>query len=221
MLNFNEAFKFPFKDPEWIQKLLRGTLFTLLSIFILPIPVVYGYLIELIKRVSNNEKYPLPDWKDPGVKFLRGFKYLIVMLIYYLPLILIVIFLLMIGFIFELTSNRLAFTTTLFIPLFGPVMVIALYSVVLYFLTPLITIEYSVNERIPDGLKINQILRYCKFKWKVLLIIGLVAFGLEIAASFGIIFLIVGILFTSFYVSLVTFHLYGQLGRDLKKITKN
>jgi len=218
MLNFNEAFTFPFRDTQWIQKFLMGALFTLLSIFILPIPVLYGYLIELLQRVRDNDPVPLPEWKDPGIKFLVGLKYIVIFLIYYLPLILITILFISFGLLLSLTgseANTPLETMTLIALLISFVLP---YSLVLYIATPLITIEFANTERIQDGLRLGRILRNFSIFWKDVLIVGIVAFALEIAAGIGFILFIVGILFTSFYVSLITFHLYGQICRNVKSL---
>ena len=218
MLNFNEAFIFPFRDTQWIQKFLMGALFTLLSIFILPIPVLYGYLIELLQRVRDNDPIPLPEWKDPGIKFLLGLKYIVIFLIYYLPLILITILFISFGLLLSLTgseANTPLETMTLIALLISFVLP---YSLLLYIATPLITIEFANRERIPDGLRLGRILRNFSIFWKDVLIVGIVAFALEIAAGIGFILFIVGILFTSFYVSLITFHLYGQICRNVKSL---
>ena len=218
MLNFNEAFTFPFRDTQWIQKFLMGALFTLLSIFILPIPVLYGYLIELLQRVRDNDPVPLPEWKDPGIKFLLGLKYIVIFLIYYLPLILITILFISFGLLLSLTgseANTPLETMTLIALLISFVLP---YSLLLYIATPLITIEFANRERIPDGLRLGRILRNFSIFWKDVLIVGIVAFALEIAAGIGFILFIVGILFTSFYVSLITFHLYGQICRNVKSL---
>ena len=218
MLNFNEAFIFPFRDTQWIQKFLMGALFTLLSIFILPIPVLYGYLIELLQRVRDNDPVPLPEWKDPGIKFLVGLKYIVIFLIYYLPLILITILFISFGLLLSLTgseANTPLETMTLIALLISFVLP---YSLLLYIATPLITIEFANTERIQDGLRLGRILRNFSIFWKDVLIVGIVAFALEIAAGIGFILFIVGILFTSFYVSLITFHLYGQICRNVKSL---
>jgi len=218
MLNFNEAFTFPFRDTQWVQKFLMGALFTLLSIFILPIPVLYGYLIELLQRVRDNDPVPLPEWKDPGIKFLLGLKYIVIFLIYYLPLILITILFISFGLLLSLTgseANTPLETMTLIALLISFVLP---YSLLLYIATPLITIEFANRERIPDGLRLGRILRNFSIFWKDVLIVGIVAFALEIAAGIGFILFIVGILFTSFYVSLITFHLYGQICRNVKSL---
>jgi hypothetical protein len=215
MLNFNEAFTFPFKDSRWAEKLLMGALFTFLSIFILPIPVLYGYFIELLQKTKNNEPNPLPEWKDPGIKFLTGLKYLFALLVYCLPLILLIIFFISVGFFLYLAgdeANMPFHSVTLIILLF---LIVLPYSLLLYLATPLITIEFANKERISDGLRLGRIVRNFSLQWKDVILAGIVSFAVEIAAGIGFIFFLVGILFTSFYASLITFHLYGQISRNI------
>jgi hypothetical protein len=216
MLNFNQAFTFPFRDTQWVQKFLMGALFTLLSIFILPIPVLYGYLIELLQRVKDNNPDPLPDWKDPGIKFLLGLKYIVVLFIYYIPLILIIFIFISVGALLLLAGGDTNAPLESFTLIALLISVVLPYSLLLYIATPLITIEFAKTERISDGLNIGRIIKNFSIHWKDVLIVVIVTFAIEIAASLGFILFIVGILFTSFYASLITFHLYGQISRNVK-----
>jgi Protein of unknown function (DUF4013) len=220
MLNYNEAFTFPFRDSRWVEKLLMGVLFTFLSIFILPIPVLYGYLIELLQKTSNNEPNPLPEWKDPGIKFLTGLKYFVVLFVYYIPLILVIILIISAGFLVILTGDKadiplrsatlIAFLVSFVLP----------YSLLLYCATPLVATEFANKERISDGFRLGRILKNFSIHWKDVLLTGIVAFALKIASSIGLILFIIGVLFTSFYASLIIFHLYGQISRNINSSEK-
>ncbi|MBI5022002.1 MAG: DUF4013 domain-containing protein [Ignavibacteriales bacterium] len=217
MVDISDSFRFSFKDPDWVMKYLIGCLFSLLSIFILPIPVLYGYYIELLQKVSNNDPIPLPEWKDPGIKFLTGLKYITVMIIYYLPLLIILI---PTFALFIIMSIWNAHTGNFFESgLFGMFIILTVvpYSIFIYLLQPSITILFSNKESMRDALNIGQVIKLFKIRWEDILVVSVLTMVFDLLAVVGILFFIIGIFFTTFFVQIIRFHMYGQIGRDFKK----
>jgi hypothetical protein len=220
MMNIGESFKFVFRDPNWFLKLFLGGVFTLLSVVVIGIPVIYGYRIELLKRVQRGDDNPLPEWKDVGVFFITGLKYLVTQIVYFLPiLILIVPFLgIMILFLAQGTSpdELIGATPVLTFSMLG----IGVYSLFILLITPVIAIQFSARERIADGLNVGIVIRQFRQHWQEVLIVVVLGIALDILAVVGILVFVVGILFTSFYVKLVQFHLYGQIANTLSLTEK-
>jgi len=71
-LDFARAFRFVFDDPDWIKKVLMGSLFTLLAALLVGTVFLAGYFSRLIQRTARGERYPLPDWDDLGGLFFSG-----------------------------------------------------------------------------------------------------------------------------------------------------
>jgi hypothetical protein len=71
-LDFGRALSFFFQDPKWISKLLMGSLFTILSFVFVGGIFIAGYALRLIRRSSQGESYPLPEWDDLGGMFVEG-----------------------------------------------------------------------------------------------------------------------------------------------------
>lgn len=71
---FSDAFRFFFEDLEWLPKLLMGTLFTLLSVFVIGSIWVTGYVVGIVRRRMRDEPRPLPDWSDLHGLFVDGLK---------------------------------------------------------------------------------------------------------------------------------------------------
>lgn len=71
-LDFARAFRFVFDDPDWIKKVLMGSLFTLLTALLVGTVFLAGYFSRLIQRSARGERYPLPDWDDLGGLFASG-----------------------------------------------------------------------------------------------------------------------------------------------------
>ncbi len=68
-------FAFPFKDPEWQQKALIGSLLVLLGFVIPIVPTIFlmGYLAQIMKGIIRTNRKPfLPKWDDWGKFFNDG-----------------------------------------------------------------------------------------------------------------------------------------------------
>ncbi len=215
MKNLGQAFTFPFKDPDWIAKLTIGSFFTLLSLFLVGIPVLYGYYLDLVRRVRRGDPNPLPEWKDVGVKFISGCKYLVTLWIYYVPLIIVflpVVLMLLLtsaaGSHLEAQLGRAAFVGML-------IFVVVPYALAVQLLTPVITILFAEEEKIREGLNIGRVVRLFGGCWQDCLIVLAISLATEIASSLGFLLFVIGILFTSFYVTLVRFHMIGQIGSTI------
>jgi hypothetical protein len=192
-LQVGRAFSFMFEDKNWVVKILLGAVFNLLTLVLVGIPFIFGYLLELAKNSSEGKEIPLPEWDKLGDKFVRGLIYTIIVIIYSLP-----------GIILS------------FIPCvkycFGP-----LYFLVLLFVLPYITVKYAQTGSFEDVFRFNEIIDFVKANLNNLVIVVLVTIALQIIASFGALALVVGIFFTVFWADLAIFYLYGQLYRTGKK----
>jgi hypothetical protein len=73
-LDFGQAFRFTFDDPEWVKKVLVGAVFVLLSGMIVGAFFLAGYFLRVIQRTARGEAYPLPEWDDLGGLFTDGLK---------------------------------------------------------------------------------------------------------------------------------------------------
>jgi Protein of unknown function (DUF4013) len=71
-LDFGRALGFFFQDPNWVSKLLMGSLFTILSVFLVGGIFIAGYTVRLVRRAARGEPYPLPEWDDLGGMFMEG-----------------------------------------------------------------------------------------------------------------------------------------------------
>lgn len=88
-LNFEEAVRAIFKDPDWLKKLLLASLFSFLGIFIVGAIILQGYLLVYSERVARAEPRPLPEWEDYGELLRKGFLGTIVALAYSLPIVIV------------------------------------------------------------------------------------------------------------------------------------
>ncbi len=193
MQNVGRAFSFMFEDKNWAVKILLGAVFNLLTLVVIGIPFIFGYLLELAKNSAEGKELPLPEWDRLGDKFVRGLIYVIIVTIYSIP-----------GIILS------------FIPCvkycFGP-----LYFLALAFVLPYITIKYAQTGNFEDVFRFNEIIDFVKANLSNLVIVVLLTIALSIIATFGVLALVVGIFFTMFWADLAIYYLYGQVYREGQK----
>ncbi len=97
-MDFGKAFTFMFEDEGWLRKLGIGTAVGAVSILLMPflvglIPLImlFGYSIDVVRNVMNGSDRPLPEWEDWGGFLSRGFKVWAATFIWALPALLLMI----------------------------------------------------------------------------------------------------------------------------------
>ena len=65
------------EDRDWLRKLVVGAAFTLLSFpLVVGLPFVFGYMLELHRRLVRGAQPVLPEWDNLPGKFMEGLKFL-------------------------------------------------------------------------------------------------------------------------------------------------
>jgi len=211
MKDLGKSFSFIFDDPAWVSKVVIAALFMLLSIFVIGIFVLLGYFIELTQRVMRREPSPLPEWKDIGVKFVLGFKFFVVLLIYGLPVILLFIPLVVTAILTSISDTPEVLSAFVAVYTVGYMLLTVPYILLFMLLTPIITYRFALRERIGDALDVGAILSDFKRNWQNALVVAMISVGLESFAGIGILAFFIGIFFTLFYAYAVGGYMYGLL----------
>ncbi len=92
-MDYGKAFTFAFEDADWIKKLGIGAVLVFAGVIsggILMIPV-YGWGIDITRRVINGDPVELPDWSEFGRYFGDGFKLMVISFVWALPALLIML----------------------------------------------------------------------------------------------------------------------------------
>lgn len=71
-------------DPDRWIKILIGGVITLLSILVIPAPLVLGYQVEAMRRAGEGDDR-LPAWDNWGGYFVKGLIAFVIQLVYALP----------------------------------------------------------------------------------------------------------------------------------------
>jgi hypothetical protein len=87
-LNYSAPFGFFFKDKAWFKKLAIASLLTCTIIGAAP---VFGWTIEIVRRIGKREEAPVPEFSDWKTFWSLGGKFALVNAIWLLPLLLAVI----------------------------------------------------------------------------------------------------------------------------------
>ncbi len=213
MKELGKAFKFVFQDPNWVSKCIIAALFMLLCLIGLGIPVLVGYYIQLTQRVMRREQYPLPEWSDIGVKFIIGFKFIVALFVYVLPIILLYIPFIVVIAVASMHGEDSSELGSLIavIYMFGFVLIILPYGLLLTLCMPIISYRFALRESIGDALDVGAVLHDFRLNWANTTVVALLVVGLESFSGLGIFLLFIGIFFTLFYTYAVSAYLNGAL----------
>lgn len=181
-MNIEKSITYVFEDQEWVSK-------TLLAAIISNVPILnlawVGYMMEIIRSVSDRDPDPLPDWSRLGQNFINGLLLMLAALIYSLPLLVTAVFPflgLLLGFI-PAEQNLQEYAAGVFgIALFILVCCIMVYAILLSLYFPGVMINYARKGKFGacfQGREIFDIIFGNAGEY-------LLALGVSIAASIGI-----------------------------------
>ncbi len=215
MKDIGKAFSLPFKDPSWASKFIIAALFMILCLLGIGIPVIVGYLIQVTQRVIRREEPALPEWSDIGVKFVLGFKYCVVYLIYLIPVFLLIIPVIGLAVATSTTDAPEMVGVLSIIYIFGFTLLVIPYSLLLTAIFPIVAYRFALREKISDAIDLGRIFKDFRMNWQNTAVVALIAIGIQSFAFIGIIFFLIGVLFTVFYVYLVSAAMHGILYLEL------
>lgn len=197
-MDIGKSFTILFEDKDWLKKMLFGGLFTFLSMFLIGIPFLMGYLLRMVKKGIAGEFLPLPEWDDFGGLFKEGLMYSLAIIIYFI--------------ILSIVSTILGL-----IPCLGCILA-PLVFLLMPLIMPYITIRYSETNNFGDCFDFNGIYKYTMDNIKNLIIYALMVFVLSmISSTVGTILLGIGILFTNFWFLVGSAFLMVEVDKEAKK----
>lgn len=188
--------------------------------YYLSIVLLVGYGLRLMQNVKHGIERPLPEWNDWGNDLIRGFKLVIVALIWALPLLIFAIP----SAIGTAMSNNYQDATSFF----GGMLLLCggclsfLYTLFLALAAPGYTQAFMQDEQIQSGLRFEKIFRWTQQHIGPVATVAIVTFLATIILFFlgviaGPILLCVGWIITIplgiLLPLLIQYHLYGQLAR--------
>ena len=223
-MDIAKAFTFVTEDERWEGKIGIAALITLLSFLIIPIPLLVGYMVGVVRNVKDGVVNPMPEWDNWGLLFKDGLSIIVAQLVYTLPFWLLscIAGVATVGMGSLADANEDMAAAGMFAT-FGLVGCLTLVFVVaLFFLSPAIVIQYVRTNELGSAFRFGEVFAIAKENVGNIVLIALVTFGMAIVLNIvigvlGIIpcigwvaALIIG-LAAGPYMTVVTGHLYGQI----------
>ena len=216
-MDIGRAFAFVFDDRDWITKILLGALISLIPI--VGQLVIMGYAITVLRNVKAGEERPLPDWSAFSSYLVDGLKFLVVTLIYAIPLIIIACPLMLVWLLPALAGGREELAGALAgiaaIATTGFACIAVLYGILMALLTPVLQIRYAETGQIAPCLKFGESIRYLTHNIGTIIVATLLALlvGNAVTAVLGAVSLGLLALPAGVWVAAFSSHLYGQVAR--------
>jgi hypothetical protein len=213
-LNIQRAFDYPRRDPEWVKKILIGSLVSLVPILNFAIG---GYLLKIIRNVAQGEDERLPEWDDWGTLFTKGLMLFLIFFVYCIPMMVItggVVMMLVAGGALTAGIDKHNAENMLPILMAGPMLlygVIMLFALALALISPAIIARYAMSDDFKEAFNFREIYSFIRANIGDYVILLLLSYLASTVAGFGIIFCFVGVFVLNMYAYLFIVHMIGQM----------
>ncbi len=192
-IDWGKGFTILFEDKEWVGKTLIGGIFLLLSLILIGIPFVLGYILEFVRNVIERKSPVLPEWDNMGEKFTKGLVFFVILIIFSL------IFSVAIGILF-------------LIPCLGWIAGI-IVGFLFYFVYPFLLCEYAVTNNFSSVFNFERMFNFIGNQVVNLIVAIILSVVIGIIGSFGLILLIIGVIFTYFWAIIGSNYYFAEIYR--------
>jgi hypothetical protein len=83
MASLGDALEYPMEHDDWVKTLLIGGVLSIFAFLLIPIIVVYGYIVRVIRHSLDGDPRP-PEFGDWGDLLVDGLKMLVILIVYML-----------------------------------------------------------------------------------------------------------------------------------------
>jgi hypothetical protein len=224
-MDFGKAFTFMFEDPDWLRKLgigmlvgLVGIIFSPVLIGLIPLIMLMGYTLDVLRNVMDGKQYPLPEWEDWGGFLMRGLRIIGAFIVWALPLIVVAIPFGIGAALSDSGGGGAEAIGAMFMICGGCLSL--LWGLLLLLATPAIYIRLARTDRFGSAFEFGKIwaLTRDNIANVIIAVILLIVAGLiaAVIGMLGIVALGIGLLvsipFANLWQYLVQAHLFGQIG---------
>lgn len=226
-MDFGKAFTFMFEDPDWLRKLGIGTLVVLIGVLfspiligLIPLLVVAGYCLDVLRNVMDGRQYPLPEWEDWGGFLVRGLRLAGVLIVWGLPVIIAAIPL-AIGSALVDNQGAGAQAAGVLLLICGSCLTV-LWGLFLYLISPAIYARLVRTGRFAAAFDLVKIWDFTRANLGNIIVAILLTWVADLIAaiggSLGVIVIGIGLLvtipFAILWSYLVQAHLFGQVAKQ-------
>ena len=211
-MDVGKAFSFVFEDENWIVKLLIGGVLSLIPF--VGVILLYGYGLELMQNVIQSRPRPLPDWDDWEGKLVKGIMYIVIGLVYALPIIVLSV---CFGLLLAALGAAEAEGAVNLVGSLGGLCfggLAFLYGILMTLALPPAYGRYLETGELGAAFRFGQVFALVRNNiggWLIALVLTWLA---GLIAGFGLILCLVGVLFTAFWANLVMMYLWGDVYRE-------
>jgi Protein of unknown function (DUF4013) len=224
-MDFGKSFVYMFQDPNWFRKLLIGTLLVLAAILfswllvgLIPLLIVLGWAQVTLRNVLDGQEHPMPEWEDWGDFIVRGVKLGVAILIWLLPIFILILPMILGSALLGNQSNGSAAGGVL---IACASCLMLLWGIFVALISPAIYVRLAAFDRFSAAFEVGELWAFTRdnignviLALLLLLLVSWIA--VPIIGLLGVIVCVVGLLvslpFSSLWQTLVTAHLYGQIG---------
>lgn len=183
-MDVGRSFTYMLQQPGGFGKLIIGGL--LMFVPIIGWAFVAGYMIRTMRQVAAGSD-SLPEWTDWGQLLVSGLLVWVGSLIYEIP-----------GFIMGRFGT-------------GGSILQSLWGLVVFIVLPAALVRFAVSDNFGAFFDFDAIFAFIRTNSSNYILAVILAFVTGFLAMFGLILLIVGVVFTIMWAALVTAHLYGSV----------
>ena len=211
-MDIGKAFGQMFKDPNWVKKMLFFSLFVILSIFIIGIPFVFGYMILMIRGYMDGDEN-LPKWQDNWELIIKtGLKFILIMIIFSavsgtVSFFISALFNFAVILISQIDGTEFITITLSLVQMTINIIIGAIVSGI----NLLIMIKFARDYNFGGVFDLEWYPSYFNRNWKNIVIYLLLNMVTASLATFGIIACCIGVLATAFYAITVNSSLMAQI----------
>jgi hypothetical protein len=206
-MDFGKAFSFVFEDEEWLKKI--GVAGLIILIPVIGVLVIYGWMVEIVRRVVNGSPEPLPDWSDFGGYLGDGFKTFVIGFVYSLPLLIFNVCIVGSSALMG-QSGEDSIVAVVGILTTCISCLMALYGIAVSFVLPAAIGKFAVSDELGAAFRFGEVIRLVRENVGPFALVFLGSLLAGLVASLGTIACVIGVLFTSAYGIAMYGHLVGQ-----------
>lgn len=217
-LDLSRILTFFFEDPNWVPKLLVGSLFAFLSPLLIGTVFVVGYAVVLAKRTMAGQDSPLPEWDDLSGLFLDGLKGMAISLAYKIPILVlsIIMILAMFGGVFlhgesgTIPSGMMTYGLPI---IFGGWLFVFVLTLAILIYLPAAFVRFVQTDRLGAAFEVMENIAFIREHQSSYLMALIGISVVTFIAQFGLFVFCIGIFPAAFWSACAMGYVVGELAR--------
>ncbi|ADQ66974.1 hypothetical protein C499_04421 [Halogeometricum borinquense DSM 11551] len=213
-----DALSYPRNSSDWIPTILIGGVLSLLFVFIIPIFIIQGYMVRVLRGAAKGET-AAPSFTNWGELIVDGLKLVIINFVYSLIVLIPMIALsIVLGIGNSLSAGApgpepgvtVGAAPALGIVGFLGILVIGLFSIVVSYFIPAAQANFAIEGSLGAAFDISTIVSGAMTSeyfvaWVLVLVVGSI-----LSFIGGLLFIVIVGFFILFYTQVVTYYLFGR-----------